>query len=118
MPLYANDQYEWSNTWTEGTDDQDAVSNIKLDASYFTAGTSAKDPSTGTKTQVTETVPVTISIDGQFQDGDGVNVNVGATHVGQPILSGVTGTAGSRTGNISITLTETCLLYTSDAADE
>ena len=106
MPLYANDQYEWSNTWTEGTDDQDAVSNIKLDASYFTAGTSAKDPSTGTKTQVTETVPVTISIVGQFQDGDGVNVNVGATYVGQPILSGVTGTAGSRTGNISITLTE------------
>lgn len=107
MPLYANDQYEWSNTWTEGTDDQDAVSNIKLDASYFTAGTSAKDPSTGTKTQVTETVPVTISIVGQFRDGDGVNVNVGATYVGQPILSGVTGTAGSRTGNISITLTET-----------
>ena len=107
MPLYANDQYEWSNTWTEGTDDQDAVSNIKLDASYFTAGTSVKDPSTGTKTQVTETVPVTISIVGQFRDGDGVNVNVGATYVGQPILSGVTGTAGSRTGNISITLTET-----------
>ena len=107
MPLYANDQYEWSNTWTEGTDDQDAVSNIKLDASYFTAGTSAKDPSTGTKTQVTETVPVTISIVGQFRDGDGVNVNVGATYVGQPILSGVTGTAGSRTGNISITLTKT-----------
>ena len=107
MPLYANDQYEWSNTWTEGTDDQDAVSNIKLDASYFTAGTSAKDPSTGTKTQVTETVPVTISIVGQFRDGDGVNVNVGATYVGQPLLSGVTGTAGSRTGNISITLTET-----------
>ena len=48
MPLYANDQYEWSNTWTEGTDDQDAVSNIKLDASYFTEGSIATDPVPGT----------------------------------------------------------------------
>ena len=25
MPLYADDQYQWKNTWTEGTDAQDAV---------------------------------------------------------------------------------------------
>ena len=48
MPLYADDQYVWHNTYTKGEDGADAVSSIRLDESYFTAGTSAKDPSTGT----------------------------------------------------------------------
>lgn len=56
MPLYANDQYEYSNTWTEGTESQDAVSNVKLGADYFTEGQAAKDPSVGTGKELTKNV--------------------------------------------------------------
>ena len=38
MPLYADDQYVWTNTWTEGSDAEDAVSSIRLDESYFIKG--------------------------------------------------------------------------------
>ena len=107
MPLYANDQYEWSNTWTEGTDDQDAVSNIKLDASYFTAGTSAKDPSTGTVTNVTETVPVTLTnANGIFANGQIWDVYVGNTLIGAFALQNVTGTAGTQTGTVTFTMSQ------------
>ena len=107
MPLYADDQYQWKNTWTEGTDDQDAVSNIKLDASYFTAGTSAKDPSTGTVTNVTETVPVTItSVHGIFVNGQNWDVYVGNTRIGAFALQNVTGTAGTQTGTVTFTMNQ------------
>ena len=107
MPLYADDQYQWKNTWTEGTDDQDAVSNIKLDASYFTAGTSAKDPSTGTVTNVTETVPVTItSTHGIFVNGQNWDVYVGNTRIGAFALQNVTGTAGTQTGTVTFTMSQ------------
>ena len=47
MPLYADDQYQWKNTWTEGTDAQDAVKSVKLDKSYFNLGQTASDPTLG-----------------------------------------------------------------------
>ena len=48
MPLYADDQYQWKNTWTEGTDAQDAVKSVKLDSSYFDLGEKGNAPSAGT----------------------------------------------------------------------
>ena len=107
MPLYANDQYEWKNTWTEGTDAQDAVSSIRLDESYFTAGTSAKDPSTGTVTNVTETVPVTLTnANGIFANGQMWDVYVGNTLIGAFALQNVTGTAGTQTGTVTFTMSQ------------
>ena len=107
MPLYADDQYQWKNTWTEGTDAQDAVSSIRLDESYFTAGTSAKDPSTGTVTNVTETVPVTItSTHGAFVNGQNWDVYVGNTRIGAYALQNVTGTAGTQTGTVTFTMNQ------------
>lgn len=47
MPLYADDQYQWKNTWTEGTEAQDAVKSVKLDKSYFDLGEASVDPSVG-----------------------------------------------------------------------
>ena len=107
MPLYADDQYVWHNTWTEGSDAEDAVSSIRLDESYFTAGTSAKDPSTGTVTNVTETVPVTItSTHGLFINGQNWDVYVGNTRIGAYALQNVTGTAGTQTGTVTFTMNQ------------
>ena len=108
MPLYANDQYEWSNTWTEGTDDQDAVSNIKLDASYFTEGTPAKDPTSGTTTDINKTFEVRAELIGdpnaQWQNGPNADIFVGDTKVkGRATLSNVNGDNGTVSFEISET---------------
>ena len=107
MPLYADDQYVWHNTYTKGEDGADAVSSIRLDESYFTAGTSAKDPSTGTVTNVTETVPVTLtSAHGIFVNGQIWDVYVGNTRIGAFALQNVTGTAGTQTGTVTFTMSQ------------
>ena len=107
MPLYADDQYVWHNTYTKGEDGADAVSSIRLDESYFTAGTSAKDPSTGTVTNVTETVPVTLtSAHGLFVNGQIWDVYVGNTRIGAFALRNVTGTAGTQTGTVTFTMSQ------------
>ena len=107
MPLYADDQYVWTNTWTEGSDAEDAVSSIRLDESYFTAGTSAKDPSNGTVSNITENVSIVISPNGgTFANGNGYYVDIAGQRIGAFILSNVKGVAGSRTANISFALTE------------
>ena len=49
MPLYADDQYAYSNTWTEGKDELDAVSSLKLDETYFVGGKEGSAPSVGVK---------------------------------------------------------------------
>ena len=104
MPLYANDQYEWSNTWTEGTDDQDAVSNIKLDASYFTEGSIATDPVPGTVGDVEKTFSVTAVPNVNWVVGDGIAVSIGATVIdGNAILKTVAGTKGTVDVQISAT---------------
>ena len=35
MPLYADDQLSYSNDWSKGTDDKEAISNIKLTYDHF-----------------------------------------------------------------------------------
>ena len=57
MPLYADDQYQWKNTWTEGTDAQDAVKSVKLDKSYFDLGEASVDPSVGEVVEIEREVP-------------------------------------------------------------
>ena len=96
MPLYADDQYVWTNTWTEGSDAEDAVSSIRLDDSYFTAGTEGKDPSSGTVSNVSETFEVRVELVNQagntWADGNQVDAYVGATKVqNRAILRNVSG---------------------------
>ena len=96
MPLYADDQYVWHNTWTEGSDAEDAVSSIRLDDSYFTAGTEGKDPSSGTVSNVSETFEVRVELVNQagntWADGNQVDAYVGATKVqNRAILRNVSG---------------------------
>ena len=57
MPLYADDQYQWKNTWTEGTDAQDAVKSVKLDKSYFDLGEASVAPSVGEVVEIETNVP-------------------------------------------------------------
>ena len=57
MPLYADDQYQWKNTWTEGTDAQDAVKSVKLDKSYFDLGEASVAPSVGEVVEIEREVP-------------------------------------------------------------
>ena len=57
MPLYADDQYQWKNTWTEGTEAQDAVKSVKLDKSYFNLGEASVDPSVGEVVEIEREVP-------------------------------------------------------------
>ena len=57
MPLYADDQYQWKNTWTEGTDGQDAVKSVRLDSSYFYHGETSVDPSVGEVVEIEREVP-------------------------------------------------------------
>ncbi len=42
MPLYADDQVEWTADITEGTDDKIGVSDIRIEEGYFTDATGAK----------------------------------------------------------------------------
>ncbi len=66
MPLYADDQYAYSNTWTEGKDELDAVSSLKLDESYFVGGKEGSAPSVGVKKDHVKdlgTVEVTLKAD-------------------------------------------------------
>ena len=57
LPLYADDQYQWKNTWTEGTDGQDAVKSVRLDSSYFYHGETSVDPSVGEVVEIRRDVP-------------------------------------------------------------
>lgn len=62
MPLYADDQYQWKNTWTEGTDAQDAVKSVKLDSSYFDLGQTASDPTLGGVENLTGSADIQIEL--------------------------------------------------------
>ena len=61
MPLYADDQYAWTNEWTEGTDDLDEVRNIKLDKNYFVEGQLASGMVDATTESVVESFTVTFN---------------------------------------------------------
>ena len=62
MPLYADDQYQWKNTWTEGTEAQDAVKSVKLDKSYFNLGQTASDPTLGGVENLTGSADIQIEL--------------------------------------------------------
>ena len=69
MPLYADDQYVWTNTWTEGSDAEDAVSSIRLDESYFKDGVAASDAVAPTYEEVEKTVSGTVTLNDAWADG-------------------------------------------------
>ena len=69
MPLYADDQYVWTNTWTEGSDAEDAVSSIRLDESYFKDGVAASDAVAPTSEEVEKTVSGTVTLRAAWADG-------------------------------------------------
>ena len=89
MPLYADDQYQWKNTWTEGTDGQDAVKSVRLDSSYFYHGETSVDPSVGEVVEIRRDVPFMLtSYEADATDIDvaaDVSLDVAAT----PILTSV-----------------------------
>lgn len=80
MPLYADDQYQWKNTWTEGTEAQDAVKSVKLDSSYFDLGEKGNAPSAGTVEDFSVDLGnVGVTLNGAFASAsrDDVEVKVG-----------------------------------------
>ena len=70
MPLYADDQYVWTNTWTEGSDAEDAVSSIRLDESYFKDGVAASDAVAPTSEEVEKTVSGSVTLTADWADGE------------------------------------------------
>ena len=89
MPLYADDQYQWKNTWTEGTDGQDAVKSVRLDSSYFYHGETSVDPSVGEVVEIRRDVPFKLtSIKADAADIGGVN-DVSLDVATTPILTSV-----------------------------
>ena len=85
MPLYADDQYQWKNTWTEGTDGQDAVKSVRLDSSYFYHGETSVDPSVGEVVEIRRDVPFELtSIKEDAADigeGNDVSLDVATTRI-------------------------------------
>ena len=82
MPLYADDQYQWKNTWTEGTEAQDAVKSVKLDSSYFDLGEKGNAPSAGTVEDFSVDLGnVGVTLNGAFASRADVDVAVGNTTV-------------------------------------
>ncbi len=74
MPLYADDQYVWHNTYEKGEDGADAVSSIRLDESYFIPGDEEKTPSAGHDVDVVEDLgPVVITLDDAYDDATDVD---------------------------------------------
>ena len=89
MPLYADDQYQWKNTWTEGTDGQDAVKSVRLDSSYFYHGETSVDPSVGEVVEIRRDVPFKLtSIEADAADIGGV-ADVSLDVATTPILTSV-----------------------------
>ena len=76
MPLYADDQYQWKNTWTEGTDAQDAVKSVKLDSSYFNLGQTSKDPVLGETKDVVEDFAFEVELGSAWANGNNANSRV------------------------------------------
>ncbi len=85
MPLYADDQYQWKNTWTEGTEAQDAVKSVKLDKSYFDLGEASVAPSVGEVVEIETNVPYEltskISKASSINDKDDVSLTVATTSI-------------------------------------
>ena len=69
MPLYADDQYVWHNTYTKGEDGADAVSSIRLDESYFKDGVAPSDAVAPTSEEVEKTVSGTVTLKAVWADG-------------------------------------------------
>ena len=77
MPLYADDQYQWKNTWTEGTEAQDAVKSVKLDSSYFDLGEKGNAPSAGTVEDFSVDLGnVGVTLNGAFASASKADVEV------------------------------------------
>ena len=91
MPLYADDQYQWKNTWTEGTDGQDAVKSVRLDSSYFYHGETSVDPSVGEVVEIRRDVPFMLtSIEADAVDinaADDVSLDVATTPIRTSVAS-------------------------------
>ena len=77
MPLYADDQYQWKNTWTEGTDAQDAVKSVKLDKSYFNLGQTASDPTLGGVENLTGSADIQIKLRAAWGTATRPSVTIG-----------------------------------------
>ena len=73
MPLYADDQYVWHNTYEKGEDGADAVSSIRLDESYFIPGDEEKTPSAGHDVDVVEDLgTVVFTLNNSYDKADDV----------------------------------------------
>ena len=118
MPLYADDQYVWHNTYEKGEDGADAVSSIRLGEGYFSEGSIASNPTGGTQENVVEDVPVSVVVDSgsNWANNSKVTVTVGGTNVGRTKLKNVDTT--KKTGTVTITLdgTEYNAIFGGDAA--
>ena len=103
MPLYADDQYVWHNTYEKGEDGQDAVSSIRLGKEYFdNLGTPSSDVTAPVVEDVVKDVEVTAEVrpDNTWNNGNKVNLYIG----GEEFKTGYTlSDVSGDDGEVSIT---------------
>ena len=115
MPLYADDQYVWHNTYTKGEDGADAVSSIRLDESYFIPGDEEKTPSAGHDVDVVEDLgPVVITLDDAYDDARDVDsFDVGTKTIYSQ--TGLTKNGDSAVATLVITATDYATIFNTTA---
>ena len=107
MPLYADDQYVWHNTYEKGEDGQDAVSSIRLGKEYFdNLGTPSSDVTAPVVEDVVKDVEVTAEVrpDNTWKNNNKVNLYIGGEEFKTGYaLSNVSGDDGEVSITFSIT---------------
>ena len=106
MPLYADDQYVWHNTYEKGEDGQDAVSSIRLGKEYFdNLGTPSSDVTAPVVEDVVKDVEVTAEVrpDNTWNNNNKVNLYIGGEEFKTGyVLSNVSGDDGEVSITFSI----------------
>ena len=115
MPLYADDQYQWKNTWTEGTDAQDAVKSVKLDKSYFNLGQTASDPTLGGVENLTGSADIQIKLRAAWGTNDEPEVTIGNETFP---ASGITFNGDKAKVDIRISVSKYNSLFDADVAED
>ena len=115
MPLYADDQYQWKNTWTEGTDAQDAVKSVKLDKSYFNLGQTASDPTLGGVENLTGSADIQIELQAAWGTATRPSVTIGDQTFN---ASSITFDGDTAKVNIRISYSKYNSLFDADVAED